>query len=513
VEWKSTEGATGRSQLAAAIDSVLEGVSEGTRLRGGAVPSLTQQELQDLVTDTFRATDDVDCQYPVNGLLRKYATLLARGSVDPRHPFCLAHLHCAPLAVAVAADLATSILNPSQDSWDQAPITTALETFFVKEMAALVGLDPQLARGTVTTGGSESNLMGIMLARDHVLRGCRDEFRAAIGGLRIFASQSAHFSVRRAASFLGLGHECVKSIPLDGHDRMDLVQLARAIKASKGAGERLLAVVATAGTTDHGAIDPLADIASLAREQEVWLHVDAAYGGGALFSPRLAPLLRGIDSANSIAMDWHKFGWQPIPAGVFLVKDAATMDTLDCRVPYLNASDDEDAGYPSLLGFSLKTTRRADVFKMAVTLACLGKRELGRLVECCCERARLASEIIGSRTGLELHSYPVLSTVLFRYIPRRNPEDGSYVDSINAGIRRRLLREGAAVIGRTNVVPVPGREGPINSSIPGTLRLKLTILNPDVERTHLEDLLEAVLDAGYREENHLGWVRAPIKFA
>ncbi|MFJ2646197.1 pyridoxal phosphate-dependent decarboxylase family protein [Streptomyces sp. NPDC087420] len=431
--------------------------------------------------------------------LSRLTRLLAAGSADPAHPACAAHLHCPPLAVAVAADLAVSALNPSQDSWDQAPAATVLETLLLGELAQMAGYDPGSAAGVLTSGGTESNLMGLMLARDRVLgavTGRRVEMSGVSGGprARILASAAAHFSVQRAAALLGLGEDAVIPVPVDRNLRMREGELAALLDRCRHRGQVPVAVVATAGTTDTGAVDPLRACAQLAAAHGAWLHVDAAYGGGALLSDRLAPLLDGIGAADSVSLDWHKLGWQPAAAGVFLVREAETYASLARRAVYLNPADDEEAGYPSLLGLSLRTTRRADAFKIAVTLRTLGREGLGRLVDACHELAVAGARTVREHPRLELHAEPVLTVFLFRYVTE-GVEGGApaVLDRVNASLRRRLLREGRAVVGRTEL---PG-EGP------GRVRLKLTLLNPHTTPAEVERLLHAVVAAGRAEEDLL----------
>jgi L-2,4-diaminobutyrate decarboxylase len=397
--------------------------------------------------------------------------------------------------VAAAADLAADMLNPSLDSWDQAPAATAFETEVVGALAGLVGYAPKLAGGVLTTGGTESNLMGLLLAREAVVRR-RYGTDAAVTGLpaaarrrlRVLCSELAHFSVARNAALLGLG------VPVDGERRMDPAALAAALDRVEAAGEVPIAVVATAGTTDYGSIDPTPAIAQIALEHGAWLHVDAAYGGGALFSARLAPLLAGISAAESVSLDLHKLGWQPIAAGALLTRRAAALAPLELSVGYLNPADDEEAGYPSLLGRSLRTTRRADAFKIAVTLRALGRAGLGRLVDRCHDLAWHAARRIDEHPRLALDAPPVLTTVVFRYL-----SDSGDPDRVNAALRRRLLAEGRAVVGRADMGPsdtAPAGAGPRT----GRVRLKLTFLNPATTPADIDRLLGLVVAAGEKED-------------
>ncbi|MFD3914369.1 pyridoxal-dependent decarboxylase [Streptomyces sp. NPDC058603] len=506
-------GTGGAHALAPLVDTVMDALARGARRRGGPIAPGRPGEVAATVSEVFGGPAAVTGAEALDRLTE----LLAHGSADPADASCAAHLHCPPLAVAVAADLAVSALNPSQDSWDQAPAATALETLLLQELAGLVGYEPEQAAGVLTSGGTESNLMGLMLARDRIL-GAASGRQIELTGVpgvpgagtdhaprpRILASAAAHFSVQRAAALLGLGEDAVLPVPVDHHLRMDTEALADVLDGCAGRGELPVAVVATAGTTDTGAIDPLRACAALAAEHGAWLHVDAAYGGGALLSDRLAPLLDGLGLADSVSLDWHKLGWQPAAAGVFLVRRSETYASLARRAVYLNPADDEEAGYPSLLGLSLRTTRRADAFKIAVTLRTLGREGLGRLVDACRDLAVAGARAVADHPRLELHSEPVLTAFLFRYLPER-PSDtadapadtaeaqreyDARCDAVNAALRRRLLREGSAVVGRTEL---PG-EGP------GRVRLKLTLLNPHTTAAEVERLLHAVVAAGRAEE-------------
>ncbi|WP_018501170.1 pyridoxal phosphate-dependent decarboxylase family protein [Parafrankia discariae] len=407
--------------------------------------------------------------------------MLSAGSADPADPFCAAHLHCPPLPVAVAADLAVSVLNPSLDSWDQAPAATTVETEVVAALAELAGLDPARAVGTVTTGGTESNLMGLLIgAHGHDADGGGGGGRGARGA--VLCSAAGHHSVRRGAGLLGLGE--VITVPVDEAHRMDVGALRAALARHGGPA----VVVATAGTTDAGAVDPLGEIAAAVRAHPApgWLHVDAAHGGGALFSHRLAGLLTGLAEADSIALDLHKLGWQPAPAGVFLTPSGRGWERLETEAAYLNPADETAAGYPSLLGRSLRTTRRPDAFKIAVTLRALGRDRLGALVDACHRLARHAAAVIEADQRFALSAPVTLSTVLFRYVHHRDraPLAGRALDRLNAAIRLRLLAAGAAVVGRTTAGP------------DGAVHLKLTLLNPAATPADVSALLALVAATG-----------------
>lgn len=502
-------GPSGPRALEALLEPVLEALREGQRDRGGPLPAGGPERVRTTLANALapqRTEQDDGAQTAATlaperaesaeQLLARLTRVLAAHSADPAEPACAAHLHCPPLAVAVAADLAVSALNPSLDSWDQGPAAVEVERDVLREISTLVGYG-HAATGTLTSGGTESNLLGMLLARDTAPQG-----QPAAGRPRaVFSSTAAHFSVRRNAEVLGISPGSLWQVETGADDRMDPGALDAALGQLAGTGTPAV-VVATAGSTDLGAVDPLPQLAAVTRRHGAWLHVDAAYGGGALFSERLAPLLDGLDQADTVALDLHKLGWQPVAAGILLARDADLFAPIEQRVAYLNAADDEDAGYRGLLGHSLRTTRRADAFKVAVTLRALGHSGLGALVDRCHDLARHAARRIAAEPDLELTATPVLTTVVFRYHPAPDTAesaspgqcsaaapavDPKVVDEYNAQLRRELLATGAAVVGRTEL----GSES-------GALRLKLTLLNPDTTLTQVDALVDRVLRVGRR---------------
>jgi L-2,4-diaminobutyrate decarboxylase len=413
-------------------------------------------------------------------------------TVRPAHPHTVGHLHCPPDPVAVAADQLVAALNPSQDSWDQAAATAVIESCVLESFAELTfGAS---GAGSVTSGGTESNHLALLLARDRALASRYDVDAAtsgipaaAAGRLRILASAVSHFSLARAAAQLGLGEHAVVPVPVDAGHRLDPTELARAAERVAAAGETLVAVVATAGTTDAGVIDPLAECADVARAHGAWFHVDAAYGGGLLLSDVRNRMLAGIERADSASLDLHKLGWQPIPAGLLLTRDPHGLAPLARSVAYLSDLDDEEAGYPNLLGRSLRTTRRADAVKILAACRHHGRDGYTRLIEDCFAQAAHVAAAIEAHPAFELALPPALTTVLFRY----RPERGGEPDRVNAELRRRLLTRGEAVLGRTRL---PGPDGAPGG--PGSLRLKLTLLRPQTTTAELDDLLTRIAAAG-----------------
>ncbi|MDX3127844.1 pyridoxal phosphate-dependent decarboxylase family protein [Streptomyces scabiei] len=446
-------GPQGPDALRPLLDTVLDALREGAGARGGPLPAGGPDTITALMRDALGEPLPADGEPDA---LHRLVRALAAGTADPADPLCAAHLHTPPPAVAAAADLAVSVLNPSLDSWDQAPAASALEALVTRALAAETGA----ADALVTTGGTESNQLALLLARE------------AHPGVRLVCGANAHHSLVRAAWLLGLPDPVVIPTPAG---TLDPTALDDALTHLQGP----LLVAATAGTTDAGLIDPLPALADLCRNHGARLHIDAAYGGGLLFSDRHRPRLDGLTHAHTITLDLHKLGWQPVAAGLLAVRDTTDLTALDQHADYLNADDDTEAGLPDLLGRSLRTTRRPDILKTAVTLKTLGRSGLGRLVDHVCALAQEFAATVEAHPGFELYDRPTISTVLFR------PTGAT--DTTVAAVRRRLLHDGRAVIGR--------------AALDGRLWLKATLLNPHTRPDDLATLLKLV-DLATAAEGH-----------
>ena len=432
-------------------------------------------ELADLIPSDFLSPE------PSTPQMAEILRTVVANSISVSHPHTAAHLHCPPLVASLAAEVVISALNQSMDSFDQAPIATIVEQKMIRWLCAQAGL-PAAADGTFTTGGSQSNYMGLLLARDAFLRKRwnwstrKSGLPAEARQLRILCSEVAHFTVEKSAIQLGLGTDSVVRVPVDDRFRMDPAALRSALGSLQSQSLHPMAIVATAGTTDFGSIDPLPELVASAREAKTWLHVDAAYGGALLFSADHRARLAGIEQANSLSIDFHKLLWQPIPCSAFLVRDAEHFDSIKMHADYLNPEFDEDAGVPNLVTTSLLTTRRFDALKLWISLQSLGRVQLAAMIDRTIALAAYAAAVVRATPSLELICEPQLSTVVFRYIPRKA---GAEADRINASIRRRLLAGGSAIIGHTRVR--------------GRRCLKFTCMNPATSDAQMKELIEMVV--------------------
>jgi L-2,4-diaminobutyrate decarboxylase len=414
----------------------------------------------------------------------KAASEIVRQSISLTHSATIAHLHCPPLMASLAGEVILSALNASMDSFDQAPAATMLELAVCEWLCREVGF-PKNSAAIFTAGGTQSNFMGLLLARDATCearwnrnvqqKGLPPEFAR----LRFLCSEAAHFTVEKSAYQLGLGREAVIQIPVDSSFRMD----ARALreKLAQLEKEKLVAaaIVATAGTTDFGSIDPLPEIVKLGREAGAWLHVDAAYGSALLLSSKHRGMLQGIELADSVSVDFHKKFWQAISCAAFVVRDASQFRHLEVHADYLNPEAHEEAGVPNLVNRSLATTRRFDALKLWLSFQLLGREKFGAMVDRTIALAAYAARRIGSLPRFEVLHEPQISCVVFRYVPR---DERSGADRINREIREGMFERGEAVLGHTRV---DGRQC-----------LKFTCMNPVTTEKDLDALVERILITG-----------------
>lgn len=408
--------------------------------------------------------------------------VLANG-VRPSDPATVAHLHSPTLIAAAATEVAIGMTNQSMDSYDQAPAATLVEDRLVRRLAEVIGLSPA-ASGIMTAGGTASNVLGLVLAREAAAR--RRGFDVGAEGLpadarrwRIVTSEAAHFSVARAAMLMGLGRAAVVTAPTDVAGAIDAAAFDEVLAAIASAGNEVIAVVGTAGTTDLGAIDPLAHLADRAAESGAWFHVDAAVGGAFALSDVLRPRLAGIERADSVTVDLHKLWWQPISASGLLVADEASFDLIRQHSEYLDREEDAETGVLNLVGRSLDTSRRFDALKALVSLRTIGRAGLAAMLEQLVATTTATAASVEAHPSFELVAPATSVMVVFRWIGDGSLDDGD-LDQVNTEVQRRLFDSGRAVIGRT--------------TIDGRVALKFTVVNPGLTVADLATLLDLIAD-------------------
>jgi len=394
----------------------------------------------------------------------------------------LAHLHSPALLESICSELILATFNQSMDSWDQAPIATEIELQVTRALCDLYGYDRD-SDGIFTSGGSQSNLSGLTLARDWFCSTTLKHDVKKLGlppsyaKLRLYTSEVSHFSMEKSAHLLGLGYDAVRKVPVDELCRMDSQALEDLILLDKEAGLIPFCVVATLGTTDYGSIDPVKDLSAICKRHNLWLHADAAYGSGVQLSEKYQSRLGPIEACDSITVDFHKMFLLPISCGAFLVKEGKSLEAFSLHADYLNREEDEEDGYTNLVGKSMQTTRRFDALKVWMAFLTRGRNEYGAIIDTCIENATYLYERLTSNPSFEVAIRPEISSVVFRL---------QNTDEVNKKVRRLLLHKKGVVIGQT----VYNKK----------TFLKFTLLNPLLDHKKLDELLHLIEQLGKEAE-------------
>lgn len=438
----------------------------------------------------------VDLNQPLSdtdAALNELNELYLKDAVYFHHPKYVAHLNCPIVYPSLVAELILSSINTSVDTWDQSAGGTLVEQKLVDWTIEQIGLGAD-ADGIFTSGGTQSNLMAMLLARDHFCERHLDGYQVKEQGVpecahkfRIFTSNLSHFSVQKSAALLGLGYQAVVPVAHDEHYRMDMDALNQAIEDSIAEGCFPIAVVATTGTTDFGSIDPIHQISDICKAHGMWMHVDAAYGCGLLLSENSRYKLSGIEKADSVTVDYHKSFFQPVSCGAFFTKHKAKLAYVSHHAEYLNPLSAKQEGTPNLVDKSLQTTRRFDALKLWLTLRIMGANALGDMFDAVMKRADEAHELFKSDGNIDMLHAPEISTLVFRFHPAHSSfkpfkVNDDFLDRCNQFIRKAIFRSGKAVVAGTK--------------IDGRFYLKFTLLNPETSMKDIESILAMIKHAG-----------------
>ena len=384
------------------------------------------------------------------------------------------HLHSPALLESLSAEMIISAFNDSMDSWDQGPAATEVEAMVIKELLRLFGFDRDCGDGAFTSGGSQSNLTAITAARDKVLmnkfswdvkkKGLIPDFHK----LRLYTSEISHFSMDKSAHLLGLGYDAVRHIKINDRCQVDIPSFEKMLKEDSEKGLIPFMAVATLGTTDYGSIDDVGKMRRLSDRYGMHLHLDAAYGSAIILSDKEKKRLGSIELADSITIDFHKMFLLPISCSAVLYKDKKDLEPFLLPADYLNREEDEEDGYLNLVGKGIQTTRRFDALKVLFSCKARGRREYASIIEKSLSNAEYVYRILSGDESFIAPVKPELSSVVFAL------KGG---DDLNRRVRRTLLEEGC-VIGQTVK--------------DGSVMLKLTLLNPNLEKEDLENLIKHI---------------------
>ncbi len=392
------------------------------------------------------------------------------------HPGFMGWVHGGGNPAGVLAEMLAAGLNANLGGRDHAPIE--VERQVVGWMRDLFGF-PETASGLFVTGTSTANLISVLVARTAALgAGVRRKgVRGSAKRLTAYTSAAAHGCIAQAMDLSGLGIEALRIIPTDDHHRIDLDALSEAIAKDRAEGATPFLVVGTAGTVDIGAIDDLAGLADLAKAEKLWFHVDGAFGALAILAPELAPRLAGIERADSLAFDFHKWGQVPYDAGFVLVRDGRMhRSAFASPAAYLRREmRGLAAGSPWPCDFGPDLSRGFRALKTWFTLKVHGTKRIGRAIAKSCELAQYLRRRIETTPELELLAPIQLNIVCFGY---RSPD----ANRLNAEIAIELQESGIAA--------------PSTTTINGRVAIRAAIVNHRTETEDLDALIAATVAIG-----------------
>jgi aromatic-L-amino-acid decarboxylase len=390
-----------------------------------------------------------------------------------------------PLPIAVWADALASAINQNGAVWRNSPSASVLEARVMRWLCELMGYG-DASFGTLTSGGSEANLIGLKCARDKAHALVRQQgVRAATGDLLVYASEQSHYSFEKSVDILGMGRGSLRKVPTDErfHIRTDL--LREMIDSDRRAGHIPCCIAGAAGATSTGVVDPLNELADIAREVGCWFHVDAAYGGALAFSDKHKELLRGIERADSITIDPHKWMFVPFASGALLVRDGQRVlrDAFDITPEYMSerrehigAADEEY----DFLRYGQLGTRRFNALKIWMALKFLGTRGYAEIIERQIELTNYLAHRLDELKDFERVGEVETAVCCFRFQPEAAREfDAEALDALQRALQQRIERSGEAWLSTT--------------ILKGRRAIRVNINSFLTETRHIDDLVELLL--------------------
>ena len=451
----------------AVVDEVVDrwvGLRSGPAWVGG-----TRKELEPLM-----AEDAPEEPRDADGVLRRALDdILPRaGRID--HPRFFAFIPSSPTWPSILGDYLATGFNTFQGTWLESAGPSQLELVVIDWFRSWLGL-PESGGGLLTSGGSAANLVALVTAR---------EWAGNPPDPVVYLSDQGHSSLERAARIMGIGMEYVRKIPTDAAFRMDLSALQEAIDRDRGAGLHPLCVCGNAGATNTGATDPLHGIASLARKERLWFHVDGAYGGFAVLTPEGKETFRGIEEADSITLDPHKWLFQPYETGCLMVKDTRVLENAFRILPeYLQdtALGEEQVNFADR---GVQLTRRFRALKVWMSVQMLGLGAFREAIRVSMDLAGRAETFVLASETLEMLGPASLGVVCFRFNPPGVALDTKTLEDLNLSIQNEIVDSGLAMMSSTR--------------LRGVFSLRLAIMNYRSTWEDVLTVLEAAQEIGGR---------------
>jgi glutamate/tyrosine decarboxylase-like PLP-dependent enzyme len=436
-----------------------------------------------VIPTTSRAIRErLDEPLPVSGvdfdmLVDTVRDVISQYSRHSAHPRMFGYVASPGTAVTAVGHMIAAAMNINVTAWRSAPSGTDLERLTIDWLKEMLGY-PASAGGLLLSGGSMANFAALGAARSAKagVDVVRDGVAAAGRRMCMYVSEESHYSIAKAAGMLGLGESNVRAVKTNEHQRIDLADLERHVTDDRAAGHLPFCVVANAGTTATGAFDPLAEVADFARRHDLWLHVDAAYGGFAALAPSAHHLFAGIEQADSIALDPHKWLYLPVGCGCVLYKDPATARAAFAHgAEYTRTIGLENDEAFAFWDYGPELTRPFRALDLWLLIKFAGVERLGQAIEENIACAKYFEELVKASDDFEMLAPVELSIFCFRYLPKGFTGD---LDAFNERLLVALQRAGSTYLS--------------NARVGGRFALRGCVLNYRTTKADMERVLEDI---------------------
>ena len=459
-------------------DAVIEFISTLDTRR--VAPEATVNELVEMFDEPF----------PENGMaidqiINRFRTQIAPNAMGVPTPRYFGQFNPTPLPIGVWADTLASMLNQNAGAWRNGPTSATIEARVLRWLCGLLGYGPN-SFGTLASGGSEANLIALKCARDNAHSEIKNAgLRVASADLVIYASEQCHYSIEKSADILGLGRDSVRKISTDAQFHINLDELRDEIKRDRAEDKIPCCIVGVAGATSTGVLDSLEDLSAIARENNCWYHVDAAYAGALAFSETHKSKLRGIELADSITIDPHKWMFVPFACGATLVRDGKRVlrDAFDITVEYLAEDRGGDDVEFDFFRYGQMGTRRFNSLKLWMALKFMGRQGYAEVVE----RQIDLTEHLAARID-ELEEFERVSPVetavcCFRFVPKSAAAmSEAELDVLQGKLQQLIERSGEAWLTTT--------------TLKGRRAMRVNVNSFLTEKRHIDDLVELLQRSG-----------------
>jgi glutamate/tyrosine decarboxylase-like PLP-dependent enzyme len=443
-------------------------------------PAESTRQVRELLDSTRRLPES---GAPADTLLKNTAHLLFEHSLHNGHPLFLGYITSSAAPLGMLADLLAASANPNVGKWDLSPVASEIEAQAVRWLAELIGY-PDDCGGIMVSGGNMANMLGFFAARraragwNIRAKGLQGETRQ----LTVYASRETHTWVEKAADISGLGTDAIRWVETNSQQQIDLSTLERQINTDRTNGDLPFLLIGTAGNVSTGAVDPIGALASVARENDLWFHVDGAYGAPAAALPDAPADLHLLREADSVALDPHKWLYNPIEVACTLVRDPQHLqDAFSFRPPYYAFDEDEPEPGNDYFTMGLQNTRGFRALKVWLTLQNIGRSGYVDMIRNDIALAQYLYEAADNHTELEACTQN-LSLTTFRYVPSDENFDDEQLNDLNTALLANLQKGGQAFLS--------------NAIVGGKYLLRACFVNFRTTRGDVDKLIEIVVCIG-----------------